>query len=578
MRASNTVVAERPHELPDPMKPAGVTRSMNWRELAVVTALFTVLTLVLTYPQVLSLSTHTGTHYDALFSIWRLAWVAHQLITDPVHLFDANIFYPQPKTLTYSDAMLLLGVSGAPAIWAGWPVVVVYNLLVLASFVTAAVAMYVLMRAFTESRIAATFAGVVFAFQSYRFAHYPQIELLWTCWIPLALLALHRCIENPTWRNGALLGLMVSLQALSCLYYAVFLITFLPVIALCLTIARRNARLSTLAKPALASIVCAAAMLGPYSLPYLRSSVRVGTRSLEDVSNWSPKLVNYISAQHGHWLYPTPPGSIDAFEGVLFPGVLSIALACCGVFFLKPRRLVLAYAVVLVLAFDLSLGVNGLLYGWLYDAIPLYRGLRVPARLFVIVAAALAVLGGIGVARIQERTRHGRLIALALVLFAIVESVSAPIPLEAVPTRQRLSRWLAKQPRGAVFEWPTPTPQSLGFTQEPRYMYQSTNHWQPLVNGYSGHSPLSYIRLLDRTRTFPNEEAVRYLQDFGVRYVILHNFPDAARYTQVRNQIAARKSLRFQFKELILSHDSLIEEVAVYLLDPVNSAVSPPKD
>jgi hypothetical protein len=83
---------------------------------------------------------------------------------------------------------------------------------------------------------------------------------------------------------------------------------------------------------------------------------------------------------------------------------------------------------------------------------------------------------------------------------------------------------------------------------------------------------------LERTRTFPSEEAVRYLQDFGVRYVILHNFPDASRYTEVRNQIAARKSLRFQFKEKTLSHDFLIEEVAVYVLDPVNSAVFPPKD
>ena len=38
---------------------------------------------------------------DPLFSIWRLGWVAHQLVTDPRHLFDANIFYPNKPTLAF---------------------------------------------------------------------------------------------------------------------------------------------------------------------------------------------------------------------------------------------------------------------------------------------------------------------------------------------------------------------------------------------------------------------------------------------------------------------------------------------
>ena len=31
---------------------------------------------------------------DPIFSAWRLARFAHQLATDPQHLFDGNIFYP----------------------------------------------------------------------------------------------------------------------------------------------------------------------------------------------------------------------------------------------------------------------------------------------------------------------------------------------------------------------------------------------------------------------------------------------------------------------------------------------------
>src|SRR5439155_21522247 len=56
---------------------------------------------------------------DPLFSMWRLAWVAHQLPLDPRHLFDANIFHPAMRTLAYSDAMIVPALIGAPALWLG---------------------------------------------------------------------------------------------------------------------------------------------------------------------------------------------------------------------------------------------------------------------------------------------------------------------------------------------------------------------------------------------------------------------------------------------------------------------------
>ena len=63
---------------------------------------------------------------DPLFSAWRVARVAHQLTHDPLHLFDGNIFYPEPYTLTYSDATFLEGVVATPFIVAGLdPLVVV---------------------------------------------------------------------------------------------------------------------------------------------------------------------------------------------------------------------------------------------------------------------------------------------------------------------------------------------------------------------------------------------------------------------------------------------------------------------
>ncbi len=106
-------------------------RSFSRREWIGAVGGFTLLTLVLTYPQVQQMASAMGQHYDSLFSTWRLAWIAHQLPRDPLHLFDANIFHPEPGALSYSDAMLLPGLLGAPLIWMGVHPIVVYNLLVL---------------------------------------------------------------------------------------------------------------------------------------------------------------------------------------------------------------------------------------------------------------------------------------------------------------------------------------------------------------------------------------------------------------------------------------------------------------
>jgi hypothetical protein len=43
-------------------------------------------------------------------AIWNVAWVARTLVTDPLHVFDANIFYPHRQTLSYSESNLGAGI------------------------------------------------------------------------------------------------------------------------------------------------------------------------------------------------------------------------------------------------------------------------------------------------------------------------------------------------------------------------------------------------------------------------------------------------------------------------------------
>jgi hypothetical protein len=95
--------------------------------LARAAALVSLLTVFLTWPQAGRAGSRIGDHRDPWFSAWRLAWIAHALQTDPGHLYDANIYFPELNTFAFSDAVLLQGVLGAPLMWAGWSPVLVYN-------------------------------------------------------------------------------------------------------------------------------------------------------------------------------------------------------------------------------------------------------------------------------------------------------------------------------------------------------------------------------------------------------------------------------------------------------------------
>ena len=78
--------------------------------------LFILLAVVHTWPLASAPATlsrnDTG---DTVLHEWTLAWVAHQVVRDPLHLFDANIFAPHRTTLAYSEANLLPGALSIPA-------------------------------------------------------------------------------------------------------------------------------------------------------------------------------------------------------------------------------------------------------------------------------------------------------------------------------------------------------------------------------------------------------------------------------------------------------------------------------
>ncbi len=75
--------------------------------------------LVLTWPLARNFGTHlpaVSIPYDALLHVFLLGWGWHGLTTSPLGVFDAPIFYPEVRTLTYMDHMLGEAVLAGPII------------------------------------------------------------------------------------------------------------------------------------------------------------------------------------------------------------------------------------------------------------------------------------------------------------------------------------------------------------------------------------------------------------------------------------------------------------------------------
>jgi hypothetical protein len=487
-----------------------------------VIALFWGLTFAMTYPQIKVLDRGVSLDIgDPLLSTWRLAWLAHQLPLDPWHLFDGNIFYPEKNTLAFSDAMIVPSLTVAPLVWLGVHQLFAYNLLLLSGFALSGAAMFLLVRSLTQRTLAALLAGFVFAFLPYRYMHYSHLELQMAQWMPLCLWAFHRTVTEGRVRDGLLTGLFLALQTLSSFYYGIFFATYLIPVGIALLIGARRARFWPVVRALAIGAVLAVTLVVPFTRPYFAARQSVGERPLNEVEFYSAMPQDYLVAHHRNTLYgPYSEGRAsqerELFEGFVVPIVAISALW-------PPISVVrMGYGVGLALAFEVSLGTNGLVYPWLRNHVLPYRGLRVPARMAILVGLSLAILVGYTVARISRAgsTRAARLTAVTLIGLAIAAEYHSTLVLDHVWRRPPpVYEPLSGQPDAVLLELPMIAPD---VAREPTYMYFSTFHWHRLVNGYSGFSPRWYAGLLKRMADFPDDETMEELRLRGVDYLIVH--------------------------------------------------------
>ena len=210
------------------------------------------------------------------------------------------------------------------------------------------------------------------------------------------------------------------------------------------------------------------------------------------------------------------------------------------------RSPVAMFVLMTALAVWLSFGPTFGLYGLLYDYVPGFNGLRVPARYAMIAGLFLAISAGFGAARIlgaesvspKRAGRWGARRRTAVLVFAalvLLEGAAIPMEInrvwnmnEAMPPARVYPR--SKVP--AVYARLASLPAGTIVTEFPfgdaaweiRYTFYAAAHWKPITNGYSGNFPLPYkerVARLQRVSTNP-EAAWQSLRDAGTTHVVIH--------------------------------------------------------
>ncbi|HEX5224232.1 MAG TPA: hypothetical protein VFW29_03785, partial [Solirubrobacteraceae bacterium] len=166
--------------------------SLSGRELGLVALASVVLAVIVTWPLVLHLPSRISPDLgDPVRTAWEVAWVGHAMLHSPLHIFDANTFYPHPLSLAFSDS--LLGYGPAAFFGSGTVAALVrYNLLFLFAWSLCFFGAYLLARELGLGRLGGAAAGAAFAYAPYRVTEAGHLHVISSGGIPLALFLLLR--------------------------------------------------------------------------------------------------------------------------------------------------------------------------------------------------------------------------------------------------------------------------------------------------------------------------------------------------------------------------------------------------
>jgi hypothetical protein len=518
-----------------------------WRRLPmpfVVVVSGLLLALVVWGPLVLSGSGRLLDEGDAKFEAWNVDWVQHAL-TSSDSLFDANIFHPTPDTLAYSDTRIAPAVATLPVRWLGASPTTVLNVAlylgVVGNFAAAWWAGWTLRR----SHLGGAVVGVVYAFGPLPSFFMLHVHMAWRMSLPLAIVGIWRIADRATdeQRDGPdradwLTWATLAAAALVALGTSIYQAGFLALGVLVTLLVRWRDLTPRRVGEVFASLAVGALPAVPIVLAHLRvlNSGEVASYGLAAVADLSAQvgLVDRRVLLWRGWLGPSTPA--ERLLLPTFPGVAPLIGAATGWFAAgrehrHQRTLGLSLVVLgAVLGFGLSdTGWRRFTPMRLLFEVPGFNAIRGAGRYWTLALLGLAILCASAVVWLDRTLRDrgaGSLVRIGVAGVVLALPIVEGWPdLSDLPAANvtALDERLADG-SGAVAYLPLNiADDGIDFISpaEISAVFRSTAHHRPILNGYSGTFPESFLQISDDLKTLPDADAIAELKRLDVTDVVV---------------------------------------------------------
>ena len=513
-------------------------------KLGVLPALFYLTSfIVLTYPLIRRFSTHLfADPWDGLVFQWDLWWVnkaVTELHQSPWQTSYLN--YPFGVSLLPHTLNIFNGFVAIPLL-RFLTLVQVYNVLVIFSFAACGVTAFLLAHYFTRSYWSSLFAGFVFTFSSYHFAHMEgHLNLVSLEWVPLFVLCWYVLMVRPGITMAIAAGI-VLFAVILCDYYYFFYCSLISVIIFAwYGLHTKNAGFFLERKYLVSLTVFLGVVLatsGPLVISLLLLNSADPITGHNPLNNSMDALAPFIPGSHWRFANLTRfywgrlPG--DANENSVYlgwaviflllyvwrrrPAVPSLGLwffivFCFGVLALGPVLHVwgAAYSVV------------KLPYAILEKAFPPIQASGVPVRMMIISTLAASVLCAVALAEASRGSLREQLFAALVIVILVVEYLPKPRISSALPVPKFVSILKTKPGNGAV----------LDTVSDPfQIMYHQTVHEKPMALAYSvlSRTPHSVaMKGEELKRLIENGDYIKLRNEYKIEYLVTDAAKDLER-------------------------------------------------
>lgn len=497
------------------------------REALAALAGFVLLSLLFTWPLAQAPFSHVIGHAEREgvppLNTWAMATVWRNLFAHPGALLQGSAFHPYDNSVSFSEHLLVPALMAGPVAAATGSWTFAYNASVLTALALSAFFMFLLARELGAPPVGALLGGGLYAFNTWNINEVVRSQILSNEFFPLVLLACLRFASGPSWGRALAVGGAALLQALSCMYWAVYLPFLLVPVLLALLGLRARALFQ-----AGAALVGAASLVLMIAWPYVSNARAFGYERDEPQS---VPLDRYFQVLPENILYGAAlPHGLANQNAAHFQGFLALVLCVPGAFLLRRRRPRLAVALLGLGLFSLvaSLGpeiwvagrrIGPGLYGLLFDYLPGFRQIRYPERFAIFVNLTVALLAALGLGALHSRSRR---LAWVIVFGALAEHLSIPQFLDEMPPlgqSRDVYAAVRKLPAGAVVA-EVPATRYRMERRDAILMFHSIDHGKRTVEGFTGYFPPLYTLAKWHLFNFPSARSLKFLSDLGVTAIV----------------------------------------------------------